>query len=105
MFHQDVQEVAELVRSLEAAQGAKKSGGKRTFSCKKTTFYVAGSDNISVDSWRFQDWEYKRDDLPTYARGLFTTRTRRNHPEIVIRGYDKFFNVDEVNLTKWQNIE
>lgn len=105
MAQQDVQEVAELIRSLEVGAKGSKSKGRKSFSCKKSTFPVAGSDDVSVDSWRFQDWDYKRDDLPTYARGLFTTRTKENRPEIAIRGYDKFFNVEEVNDTKWQNIE
>lgn len=103
MAQQDPHETAALVKSLEAAKGGK--GGKRGFSCKKSTFRVAASDDISVDSWRFQDWDYKRDDLPTYARGLFTTKTKKNVPQIVIRGYDKFFNVGEVRSTEWQNIE
>src|SRR3984885_8768160 len=103
MAQQDPHEVATLVRDLEAAKGGK--GGKKVFSCKKSTFYVAGSDNISVDSWRFQDWDYKRDDLPTYARGLFTSTNEKGQPELAIRGYDKFFNIDEVNATKWRNIE
>ncbi|MCV5117156.1 T4 RnlA family RNA ligase, partial [Escherichia coli] len=42
--------------------------------------------------------------LPTYARGLFTTRHKDGTPEITTRGYDKFFNVDEVTETKWENI-
>jgi tRNA ligase len=103
MAQQDPHEVATLVRSLEAVKGSK--GGKKGFSCKKSTYYVAGSDDISVDSWRFQDWDYKRDDLPTYARGLFTTKTKNNVPEIAIRGYDKFFNVGEVRSTEWGNVE
>ena len=94
-----------LVKSLEQAKGGNSKRGKKGFSCKKSTFLVAGSDSISVDSWRFQDWDYKRDDLPTYARGLFTTKTRKGHPEIVIRGYDKFFNVGEVKNTEWHNVQ
>ncbi|OJD13025.1 hypothetical protein ACJ73_09256 [Blastomyces percursus] len=104
MVQQDVKEVTQLVHTLEAASGKKKQPGKRTFSCKKSTFPVAGSD-INVDSWRFQDWDYKRDDMPTYARGLFTTKNRNNQYEIAVRGYDKFFNVEEVNSTRWRNIE
>jgi len=100
---QDVQEVAALVRTLEESTGKSKQG-KKTFSCKKATFSVAGTDGITVDSWRFQDWDYKRRDLPTYARGLFTTRTKQGTPEIVVRGYDKFFNVGEVHETKWENV-
>ena len=99
---QDPKEIAELVQALERSKG--KTKGKHGFSCKKSTFAVAGSD-IMVDSWRFQDWDYKRDDLPTYARGLFTTKRKDNVYEIVTRGYDKFFNVGEVTSTEWNNVE
>ena len=102
---QDPHQVADLCKALEAAKGGKAKHGKKSFSCKKTIFPVAGTDGITVDSWRFQDWDYKRDDLPTYARGLFTTTTSRNIPEICIRGYDKFFNVGEVRDTEWRNVE
>ncbi|KAK5268036.1 tRNA ligase [Exophiala xenobiotica] len=101
---QDPHEVAELVKTLEANKGKGRGEGRKGFSCKKTTFDVEGS-NATVDSWRFNDWDYKRDDLPTYARGLFTTKRSDGTPEIAIRGYDKFFNVDEVPSTKWVNIE
>jgi len=97
---QDVQEVASLVRSLE--DGCKKKGG---FSCKKTIFSVEDSpDKINVNSWRMQEWDYKKSNLPTYARGLFTARTRNGTPEIVTRGYDKFFNINEVSDTNWDKI-
>lgn len=103
MVQQDPHEVTRLIQGLKGAQGGKQ-GGKR-FSCKKTNFPVAGSKGITVDSWRFRDWDYKRDDLPTYARGLFTTKTRNGTDEIAVRGYDKFFNVDEVHSTKWETIK
>ena len=105
MVQQKVGEVNELVNSLNAASKTSKGQGKRTFSCKKSTFPVAGTDNIEVDSWKFMDQDYKRSDLPTYARGLFTTRRKDGVPEIAVRGYDKFFNVDETNSTRWRNIE
>ena len=99
---QDIQEVSRVIKALDSAVKEKRRGG---FSCKKTIFDVKDSqDGIQVTSWRMQDWDYKRRDLPTYARGLFTTRTRRNEPEIAVRGYDKFFNVNEVHETKWENI-
>ena len=99
---QDIQAVSAVVHALDNARKDKRKNG---FSVKKTTFDVKGSaDGIQVDSWRMQDWDYKRPNLPTYARGLFTTKTRRNEPEIAVRGYDKFFNVDEVPETKWKNI-
>lgn len=94
--------VRQMVQSLEAAKGkGKKSKG---FSCRKSTYDVAGS-SITVDSWKMQDWDYKKDDLPTYARGLFTTKNSAGNPEIVVRGYDKFFNAGEVRSTEWPNIE
>lgn len=105
MPRQDPKHVKQLVDSLEAASQRGKSKGKKTFSCRKSTFEVAGSSNISVDSWKFLDWDYKRTDLPTYARGLFTTTLKDGTPEIAVRGYDKFFNVDEVNTTRWRNVE
>lgn len=99
---QDVQEVSRVVKALDLGVKEKRRGG---FAVKKTIFDVKDSqDGIQVTSWRLQDWDYKRRDLPTYARGLFTTKTRRNEPEIAVRGYDKFFNVNEVHETKWDNI-
>ena len=99
---QDPDEVNQLVASLEANANSRKKGG---FSVKKTKFDVKGSrDGLTVNSWRMQDWDYKRRDLPTYARGLFTTRGRSGQHEIAVRGYDKFFNVDEVHNTKWDVI-
>lgn len=87
MAQQDPKAISELIKALETAKGNKGPGSKKSgFSCRKSTFHVAGSDDISVDSWRFQDWDYKRDDLPTYARGLFTAKAKGGKPEIVIRG-------------------
>ncbi|KAI0106503.1 fungal tRNA ligase adenylyltransferase [Nemania sp. FL0031] len=99
---QDPQQNSQLVRALSDATNKSKGG----FRVKKTTFKIPGSpDGISVDSWRFQDWDYKKSHLPTYARGLFTTRNRHNDHEIAVRGYDKFFNVGEVSNTQWENIK
>lgn len=100
----DLQDVSEMLRGLEANKGKGKGKGQGGFSCKKATFDVAGSD-IRVDSWRMQDWDYKKPNLPTYARGLFTTKDRQGNPEIVVRGYDKFFNHGEVRETEWRNVE
>ncbi|KAI1504506.1 tRNA ligase [Biscogniauxia marginata] len=99
---QDPQEIAELVQSLSKGKGK----SSKPLKAKKTTFKVHGSsDGITIDSWRLHDWDYKRPDLPTYARGLFTTKNRRDEHEIAVRGYDKFFNVGEVSDTKWDNIK
>ncbi|KAH9988642.1 fungal tRNA ligase adenylyltransferase [Xylariaceae sp. FL0662B] len=99
---QDPHEVATLVQGMSG----NKSKTSRGIKVKQTTYKVHGSPNgITVDSWRMQDWDYKKPNLPTYARGLFTTKNRRKQYEIAVRGYDKFFNVDEVPETRWANIQ
>lgn len=102
-LHQDEQKVAGLIKALESC--AKKGPGKGAVRCKTTTFELEGSGGITVNSWRFQDWDYKRPDLPVYARGLFTYSKKNGQPEIAIRGYDKFFNVGEVPGTTWNHIK
>ena len=102
---QDVKEVSSMIAALDACSRKGKGGGKKAMNSKKTTFEIPDTKAITVDSWRFQEWDYKRRDLPTYARGLFTYKTRNGTPEIATRGYDKFFNVGEVHETHWQNVE
>ncbi|KAI1819896.1 tRNA ligase [Xylaria intraflava] len=98
---QDPQKISQLVSAL--SDGSNKE--RRGFRAKQTSYKVTGSlDNITVDSWRLHDWDYKKPNLPTYARGLFTTKNRHGDYEIAVRGYDKFFNVGEVSATKWDNI-
>ncbi|KAL8810446.1 MAG: hypothetical protein Q9200_002573 [Gallowayella weberi] len=100
---QDVQEVASIIKALENCT-KKKGAGKKAMSSKKTTFDIPDAKGLTVDSWRFQEWDYKRRDLPTYARGLFTCKRKDGTPEIATRGYDKFFNVGEVHETQWENV-
>jgi tRNA ligase len=97
---QDPKEIAALVHALEAHQGKKGKGG---FSVKKHTFSLPSGR--TVDSWKMNDWDYKKADLPTYARGLFTYQNRDGKHEIAVRGYDKFFNHGEVRRTEWKNVE
>ncbi|KAL2173792.1 fungal tRNA ligase phosphodiesterase domain-containing protein [Thermothelomyces heterothallicus CBS 202.75] len=98
---QDAHEIATMIRGLEECSKKGKNRGAR-----KTRYAVSSSPTgITVDSWRFQESDYKRRDLPTYARGLFTTQTKQHVPEIAIRGYDKFFNIDEVRETSWEHIK
>lgn len=100
---QDPQEVAEMLHALESHRDKGKKG-PGSFSVKKNTFVVPGSQTRTVDSWKMQEWDYKKPNLPTYARGLFTYTRSDNVGEIAIRGYDKFFNIEEVGKTKWSNI-
>lgn len=97
---QDPKEVAALVHSLEAHKGKKGQGG---FSVKKHEFVLP--NGRKVDSWKMNEWDYKKANLPTYARGLFTYTTLDGHQEIAVRGYDKFFNHGEVRKTEWKNVE
>ncbi|KAF2003340.1 hypothetical protein P154DRAFT_520292 [Amniculicola lignicola CBS 123094] len=99
---QDPAEVRELLQAMESHKG-KKAKGVEKFSVKKHTFPLG--NGRSVDSWKMSDWDYKKDGLPTYARGLFTYKTRDGRDEIAVRGYDKFFNHGEVQKTSWSNVE
>jgi tRNA ligase len=98
---QDPKEIRELIESLESHKGKKKGAGG--FSVKKQTFQLP--NGRSVDSWKMNDWDYKKANLPTYARGLFTYKTLDGNYEIAVRGYDKFFNHGEVRKTEWRNVE
>ncbi|KAK3078083.1 hypothetical protein LTS18_008489, partial [Coniosporium uncinatum] len=98
---QDVHEVSVMLQGLESHQ--KKGRGKGGFSVKKNTF--TAPNGRPVDSWKMQDWDYKKPNLPTYARGLFTYQNDQGQPEIAVRGYDKFFNHGEVKKTEWKTVE
>lgn len=98
---QDASDINHLFKSLENAAN---KHGKKSVHCRKHSYDIAGT-NITVDSWQYRDWDYKRRDLSTYARGLFTYRKKNGQPEIAARGYDKFFNVGEVDATHWDNVE
>jgi tRNA ligase len=98
---QNVQQVLEMLQGLESKKG---QGKQRGISCRKQTFTVTGTDS-KVDSWKMADWDYKKPGLPTYARGLFTAKNNQGNMEIVVRGYDKFFNHGEVRETEWRNVE
>lgn len=87
-----------------------------------STSTLSGSDSATnevesrvLTSWKMSDFAYKREPcpFPTRARGLFTekvttkastaiggSRAGEEEYRIIARGYDKFFNVDEVSWTK-----
>lgn len=99
---QDIQRISEVLKGLE--DHVHKGKGRGGFQAKKRTFTLADKGGRQVDSWRLQEWDYKKPNLPTYARGLFTHHVN-DKPEIVVRGYDKFFNVGEIRRTEWTNVE
>lgn len=68
-----------------------------------------------LESWKVQEYAYGRHadsifkvfprsgsppDIPTLARGLFTEKSPSGSARIVLRGYDKFFNVNEMPWTR-----
>ena len=76
----------------------------------KSSNYEAPADNtIKVTSWKMNEFKYYDvpSPFPTLARGLFTTENadKAEGPNvkyrIVVRGYDKFFNIGEV---PWTNV-
>lgn len=73
----------------------------------KSNEYVAPADpNVTIQSWKMNEFKYYEvpSPFPTLARGLFTTTIEgegvKKH-RIVVRGYDKFFNIGEV---PWTNV-
>lgn len=92
--------VSALVASLEKASGLESRGRAYKKICQ-----LAHKD-AKVNSWKFNEWDYGKNNitLPCKARGLFISDDEEC-PVIVARGYDKFFNVDEVSYTRWDSIE
>ncbi|KAG2180137.1 hypothetical protein INT43_003925 [Umbelopsis isabellina] len=60
-------------------------------------------EGITLTSWNMRESDYKSDPcpFPLMARGLFTTETAEGKNIIVLRGYDKFFNLGETKYTQW----
>ena len=71
----------------------------------KFTQYPAPADpSVVIRSWKMNEWKYYDipSPFPTLARGLFTREVTVNGETkhvIVVRGYDKFFNIGEVPWT------
>jgi len=82
---------------------------------------ASGSSQVAqryIRSWKMSEHLYRRKDcpFPTLARGLFTAAEDYGFPSkaqsskgkekirIVARGYDKFFNIGEVDWTEWDHL-
>ncbi|CCG80588.1 TRNA ligase [Taphrina deformans PYCC 5710] len=97
-----------LIQELIQLHDAKtKLNGDKRPTVKCTTLNVPGHTNAQLRSWKFDEFSYGKPDkpLPTNARGLFSYTDSAGRHHIVIRGYDKFFNTEEVATTKWSRIE
>lgn len=91
------EDVAQLCLQLQEATKLKRNG-----KCIKFTNNVHNT-TTAIDSWKFLDFDYGKEKvpLPIQARGLFTI----NNESIVVRGYDKFFNVGEKSFTKEEELQ
>ena len=73
----------------------------------KSHLYPAPNEpNILMCSWKLNEFKYYDipSPFPTLARGLVSTKISSDHERsakhrIVVRGYDKFFNIGEVPWT------
>jgi tRNA ligase len=71
---------------------------------KSSTYAAPADPSTIVRSWKMNEFKYYDipSPFPTLARGLFTidlpTSDAPKH-RIVARGYDKFFNINEVPWT------
>jgi tRNA ligase len=63
-------------------------------------------EGIALTSWNMRESDYKSDPcpFPLMARGLFTRKTAEGENLIVLRGYDKFFNLGETKYTQVRTI-
>lgn len=94
----DPDSVADLLSKLQISSESSTKRGR----ARKNVYPVWENPSLKVTNWKFNEWDYgsAKCKLPIEARGLFT-----HNGEIVIRGYNKFFNIDEVPQTKWQWVE
>ncbi|KAG7092787.1 hypothetical protein E1B28_009109 [Marasmius oreades] len=81
---------------------------------KPNAYTAPGDPDITVNSWKMNEFKYYDipSPFPTLARGIFTyevdSESRKeddtNKYRIVVRGYDKFFNIGEVPWTTWASL-
>lgn len=72
---------------------------------RQTNFIKEKQLGSNISSFNFTRKAFKKgvwNELTTKARGLFINT---HYNEIVARGYDKFFNVNEVESTKYHNLK
>lgn len=91
----------QLFSELHAAIENKKRGRAR-----RSEFKLWTKPDVSIFGWKFNEYDYGKAsiELPTNARGLFSI-VEDDKERIVVRGYDKFFNMNETPQTRWEWIE
>ncbi|KAJ1340460.1 hypothetical protein BSLG_004907 [Batrachochytrium salamandrivorans] len=100
--------MVEAFKLIQAGSVDDSTERKALVRCNQYDFHPTTDKHIRIYSYNCFEWAFLKQSsgLPVQARGLFV----REHPtvsgswRIVIRGYDKFFNVGEVPDTMWENI-
>ncbi|WAQ90846.1 hypothetical protein PtA15_13A245 [Puccinia triticina] len=106
----DEQAIAEALANIALAPATAPADPKLAKLIRSRLYELTPA--LSVRSWTMAEHVYRKlpCPFPTMARGLFT----RENPErtlglgrhaIVARGYDKFFNIDELPSTTWEALE
>lgn len=92
----------QLFAELHAASKLSTKRGR----ARRTEYKLWTKPEASIYGWKFDEWDYGRDSvvLPSYARGLFSI-IEDGKERIAVRGYNKFFNINEVHNTNWKWIE
>ncbi|KAF9788576.1 RNA ligase-domain-containing protein [Thelephora terrestris] len=82
---------------------------------KGSDYAAPEAPEMTIRSWKMNEFKYYDvpSPFPTLARGLFTTEVdeggkrsgKDKEYRIVVRGYDKFFNIGEVPWTTWDSLE
>ncbi|KAI9319068.1 RNA ligase-domain-containing protein [Dichotomocladium elegans] len=90
-----------VIKALEELErNSKKILRSKLFKIRETS--------VEWRSWTMREHMYKKKNnvFPTMARGLFTAKEYETaeHP-ILVRGYDKFFNVQETDATQWSSLK
>lgn len=95
----DIDNLVEQLEQLNDPQSKSRS--------YKQTYHVG--ESLEVTRWKFNEFSYyntKKHNLPIRSRGLFILNDKdNNNTRICIRGYDKFFNIDEVKETKLDQLK
>ncbi|KAJ3089094.1 hypothetical protein HK100_007855, partial [Physocladia obscura] len=115
---------AQVVASLLATADADKSARKQKYRSVKVVLYSLSCDkknkekihdeknhnysnnDITIAAFNCPELSYKDETLPSMARGLFAlvNPDPQTKKSILVRGYDKFFNIGEIPSTTVESI-
>lgn len=97
VFRDSKEDLVDLSLELEASlyETRYRKGQKKTYKVNTS------NSTTEITSWKFNEYAYSHNvKLPIRARGVFLEGQR-----IAVRGYDKFFNINEVPATYMENLK